>query len=1067
MEKPLEIATSSAPLGQAVEEQNSPANSATARKENLEAAMAMEAQAIEAKQGVMAKLVASAPVEISGREIAASEDLKEYRKNALEYAKKLRGEYINRDSGAVISLAKGGIQETLYHDGGNPAQIQSIAAIPQIIKNGIYVDTIDNEDREKHPFVESYDYYVAGLKIGDVDYTVKAVIAIDKDGQRYYDHALTEVEKRKLLDKAARITNPPLHQGGSSEDLPYKDKRLISILQAPISFADKKNIKVATGWERGADGEWHHHDFFSAPSFEQSRGKEDVNGKTLSYVRFERDAPLEMAVKLIEDFQNGKLQGFYTQETLKKTTTEVTTPEITTQTNNSMEAKEINIDLAKADFIKNLKKEDYNLRYTYNRMDEVQEIIRMNHLLPTKDMPLPIKVKDIDFILFKSKDNGVLADYMCVQNNEKFELYDMSMNTFNEYEKFMSAKLSDNNHSLNTEKKSENIEQSPAERIENEFTQRTMSRNIMMEAKEQKNQATTISEKEPKTYAEFARQFHEKDIASAISFIGKSGQGITTAESTRHLSFLEAHQNLLTEKETSVVMGKVDHGHLKEQYPYLHERASINADKRSPLNEIKAVVGQVKEQGGAWTFESALRVKAHEAALLKRGNLPSEFFPIRQEYNKNIAYQLNATADIKVFMEGSSYKQEHSTERWPRYKKGDTVLLVTDSNGFKNVKTGETGNLFKFIEAEYPKFSEKSATAHFVDVVLSQPTSEMRSKAHVQWMSERTQQPAAMTAGAPAVKKEFHLSDYRLEHLNTADNYLVHQRQVDKATLDSPIFKGSIIQGNKTHYISKVNGKEVEIPKHFNNVIYPFKTSPEAKNQEMTSLLLQYSKKFPVGDKMVDKLFAPGDGKNKAAWFSKLPAEGKVEHLFVMENPLDALSHYQLHKPENALYMATGGRPATAQLALFDEVAKKYGVEHKHLSFDNDMAGHSFDAQYLASKTPQYKIKQAPDSKNEEFIVQYKQLKPEQYAALRQAAKDKPSIVCKDDGSVSVHVKTQEELSRCNKYAAKFLAEDKTLRFTKSEKKDFNDDLKAFKMQSMVQNQNRDVQKTPGKVISR
>jgi hypothetical protein len=76
---------------------------------------------------------------------------------------------------------------------------------------------------------------VAGLKIGGEDYTVKAVIATDRDGNRYYDQALAALEKRKLLDEAARITSSPLHQGGSQEDLlsMYKDKRLLYILHTP------------------------------------------------------------------------------------------------------------------------------------------------------------------------------------------------------------------------------------------------------------------------------------------------------------------------------------------------------------------------------------------------------------------------------------------------------------------------------------------------------------------------------------------------------------------------------------------------------------------------------------------------------------------------------------------------------------------------------------------------------------------------------------------------------------------------------------------------------------------
>ena len=77
--------------------------------------------------------------------------------------------------------------------------LQSIAAIPQIIENSIFIEELANEDLEKYPGVKSFSYYVCGLKIAGVDYTVKAVIANQNNGERYYDHELTNIEKGKLL----------------------------------------------------------------------------------------------------------------------------------------------------------------------------------------------------------------------------------------------------------------------------------------------------------------------------------------------------------------------------------------------------------------------------------------------------------------------------------------------------------------------------------------------------------------------------------------------------------------------------------------------------------------------------------------------------------------------------------------------------------------------------------------------------------------------------------------------------------------------------------------------------
>ncbi len=186
-----------------------------------------------AKAERIRKLRESKPVEITGNEIEPSDDLKQYKKNALEYGKKLRGEYTNKDTGETISLtggnSRGGIREILQHDYKDVEHLQSIAAIPQIIENSIFIDELPNEDFDKYPGVSSFSYYVCGLKIGKEDYTVKAVIANQSNGERYYDHKLTHIEKGKLLSIVPTIQKAGME--GNSPLFGIKDKRLLSILQ--------------------------------------------------------------------------------------------------------------------------------------------------------------------------------------------------------------------------------------------------------------------------------------------------------------------------------------------------------------------------------------------------------------------------------------------------------------------------------------------------------------------------------------------------------------------------------------------------------------------------------------------------------------------------------------------------------------------------------------------------------------------------------------------------------------------------------------------------------------------
>ena len=107
-----------------------------------------------------------------------------------------------------------------------------------LLKNVLTKSIIINDD--------SYKYYICGLKIGTTDYTVKLTIGV-KSGKKYYDHALTEIEKGKLLD---RINDQADKKGFTTTgDAPLqsyalsigKDSKLLSILQTNSSKVVDEN----------------------------------------------------------------------------------------------------------------------------------------------------------------------------------------------------------------------------------------------------------------------------------------------------------------------------------------------------------------------------------------------------------------------------------------------------------------------------------------------------------------------------------------------------------------------------------------------------------------------------------------------------------------------------------------------------------------------------------------------------------------------------------------------------------------------------------------------------------
>ena len=206
------------------------------------------------KKARIEKLRKSKTVEIIGNEIDPSDDLKQYKKNALEYGKRLQGHYINKDTGRSIQLQRGrkngGLKEVLQHDITDIVHLQSVAAIPQIVESSIYIDSEENTDVKKNPNVSKYHYYVCGLRINGVDYTVRMVEAEEKNGSRYYDHKLTHIEKGKLIDELAFYKPSPTELsstsglGATNRNRPTdrgetlqapvsatKDNRLVSLLQ--------------------------------------------------------------------------------------------------------------------------------------------------------------------------------------------------------------------------------------------------------------------------------------------------------------------------------------------------------------------------------------------------------------------------------------------------------------------------------------------------------------------------------------------------------------------------------------------------------------------------------------------------------------------------------------------------------------------------------------------------------------------------------------------------------------------------------------------------------------------
>ena len=188
------------------------------------------------------KLRKSEPVVITGEEYKGKYELN--RDGAKAWIKdNLRGEYTIADTGEKIAIGRKGINKVTSHSMGNEAHLKSLIAVPKMLEQSVFI-TEEKADKLNAQY-PTYRYYVVGLNIAGVDYTAKLTIGVDENGNKYYDHALTEIEKGKLLDQinGQAVDNGFMSTGAEPNPsvTDSKDTKLVSILQTNSSKVVDEN----------------------------------------------------------------------------------------------------------------------------------------------------------------------------------------------------------------------------------------------------------------------------------------------------------------------------------------------------------------------------------------------------------------------------------------------------------------------------------------------------------------------------------------------------------------------------------------------------------------------------------------------------------------------------------------------------------------------------------------------------------------------------------------------------------------------------------------------------------
>ena len=162
----------------------------------------------------------------------------------------LRGAYTNKDTGEKIEVSNVGINEVLSHGTTNESHMRSLAAIPRMLENSIFIDEAANSKGNSK--YDRYRYYAVGLRINGEDYTAKLVVGV-KNGARYYDHRLTQIEKGALIDSLNRHSNSVAEN--QAPDMSGISNALSSVLQVNSSKIVDENGEPLVVWH-GTDADF-------------------------------------------------------------------------------------------------------------------------------------------------------------------------------------------------------------------------------------------------------------------------------------------------------------------------------------------------------------------------------------------------------------------------------------------------------------------------------------------------------------------------------------------------------------------------------------------------------------------------------------------------------------------------------------------------------------------------------------------------------------------------------------------------------------------------------------------
>lgn len=268
--------------------------------------------------------------------------------------------------------------------------------------------------------------------------------------------------------------------------------------------------------------------------------------------------------------------------------------------------------------------------------------------------------------------------------------------------------------------------------------------------------------------------------------------------------------------------------------------------------------------------------------------------------------------------------------------------------------------------------------------------------------------------------------------------YMVNERKIDKEILlNDPKFKDKVLVHKTDKYL---------------NTVFPISN----KEKSISG--------FIVKNTGFSGYMETSEHKD-SLWISNYDKNKKIEKIFMAENPIDAISHYQLNKKElqnkNVVYMSSGGSPTKEHHQLIDTFIKQRSHDEKNgfveTINDNDLRGRAFSIK-LTAELQAIKKEDAPlishvgyatkkDHSDIQANISFKKATPEQISSFTNSFDKKQfevSAAERNDETKVVSVKfpkeSKEHWDNLQKNLNQFNKNE--VKSTYSKAKDFNQELK-------------------------